>query len=165
MRYYIGVDCSKFALHIAVLDEDSDLHMLEMLSTKEKKDIERMFELKRQFEDWLLAFSIKKDINIDDAIVTVEGPIMLQNVKTSFDIARSVNGVEMACCELDGKCFEVQNTTWKKSILGNGKSTKADIMKFAETKWGKKLFIEQDHADAACLALHNYILLVNKKYI
>ena len=163
MKYFIGVDTSKFKIHIAVLDENSKIFKLDMLASTEKKDIERMWELKNLFEDWLIDFSNNNDVNVDDMVVTVEGSIMLQNPKTSFDIAKTINGIEMACCSIAAPCFEIQTTSWKKMVIGNGACKKEDIMKFAQTKWGKKVFSEQDYADAACIALHQFMLMSDKK--
>lgn len=122
-----------------------------------------MWEIKNQFEDWLLKFSEDYNINTDDIIVIIEGPIFLQNVKTSFEIAKTINGIEIACMDNGSKCFEIQNTVWKKAIIGNGACSKEDILKFAQTKWKKHKFNEQDYADAACIALHMYLLMSNKK--
>ena len=118
-----------------------------------------MGEIKILFHDWLFDFSKKMSASTNEIVVTVEGPVFLQNPKVSADISRSIYAVEIACIELFSPCFEYQNTTWKKHVLGNGSCSKEDILKFSQIKWGRETFKVQDHADAACIALHQLLLL------
>ena len=52
----------------------------------------------------------------------------------------------------DIKCDYVDNTKWKKDIVGKGNASKKEIKEYAIEKWGE-IFPEQDFADAACIAL------------
>jgi Holliday junction resolvasome RuvABC endonuclease subunit len=159
-RYFIGCDASKHKVHLAILDSKSNLIRLEYLETSGRDDIGRMGDLSDQFESWLVDFSIEQNVLIDDEVVLcIEGPIYLQNIKTSFSIAQTVYGIELAAYRTQVPCFEVPPTSWKKMVLGNGAAKKEDILKFAETKWGKGKFKEQDYADAACIAHHQYMLI------
>jgi len=69
-----------------------------------------------------------------------------------MEIASVVGGVRLACATNHIECLSVDNRRWKKHVLGKGNSNKKDIKEFAIDKWGD-LFIEQDWADAACIAL------------
>ena len=82
----------------------------------------------------------------------VEAAIFIQNPKSTMEIASVVGGVRLACATNNIECLSVDNRHWKKYILGKGNSNKKDIKAFAVDKWGE-LFIEQDWADAECIAL------------
>ena len=82
----------------------------------------------------------------------VESAIFIQNPKSTMEIASVVGGVRLACATNEVKCLSVDNRHWKKHILGKGNCNKKDIKEFAVDKWGE-LFVEQDWADAACIAL------------
>lgn len=88
-------------------------------------------------------------------MVYIEQAVYLQNPKVSFMIDGVVNAVRCACIELKIARQIVDNKSWKKDILGNGKASKAQIMDFAKAKWGE-IIKTQDEADAACLALYGW---------
>jgi Holliday junction resolvasome RuvABC endonuclease subunit len=81
----------------------------------------------------------------------VENPIYVQNIKATVGIAQVIAAVKVALSRYHMVTFGIDNRTWKKSVVGDGRSDKAKIMKFAQAKWGD-VFKEQDWADAACLA-------------
>ena len=63
-------------------------------------------------------------------------------------------------CFLHGiECVPIQNKSLKKYVLERGNASKQDIFNFSNIFWGN-VFVEQDHADAACIALwgrYNYL--------
>lgn len=164
MKFFFGVDCGKYQIFTTVLDEDSNVYLQHAIESRNKIDIDRQWELKNYFEDFLIDFIDRNDVTAQEIVVAVENPIYLNNIRTSFDIARTVFvGVQTPCSDAVVACFGVDNKTWKKSVLGNGNSKKEDIAKFAKTKWPKVPFEEQDFMDAACIAFHMEILMGNKK--
>ena len=142
---YLGLDCSTFAVHGVVVDTSENLISLHKWGSKQKKFEER-------FPEILLGFS--QDLSKIKVIpsAAVESAIFIQNPKSTMEIASVVGGVRLACASNHIECLSVDNRHWKKYVLGKGNSNKKDIKEFAVDKWGE-LFIEQDWADAACIAL------------
>ena len=142
---YLGLDCSSRAIHGVWLDDQEKiLAMLKWRSASLEFDA-RFIEISLQFAKDLSKIKI-----ITNA--AVEAAIFIQNPKSTMEIASVVGGVRLACATNNIECLSVDNRHWKKYILGKGNSYKIDIKAFAVDKWGE-LFIEQDWADAACIAL------------
>ena len=142
---YLGLDCSSRAIHGVWLDDQEKiLAMLKWRSASLEFDA-RFIEISLQFAKDLSKIKI-----ITNA--AVEAAIFIQNPKSTMEIASVVGGVRLACATSHIECLSVDNRHWKKYVLGKGNSNKKDIKEFAIDKWGD-LFIEQDWADAACIAL------------
>ena len=159
MNFIIGVDVGKFSLFCSVLDEQSNIYLQHEININEKKDIERGYQMMLAVEDWLIEFINTQEITAEEITLAIEEPLYLYNIKVSFALDRSVIACEMAALNVGVHCFSYANTTWKKAILGRGNASKEDISKWAEVKWKKHSFGVQDFKDAACLALHQHILL------
>ena len=84
--------------------------------------------------------------------MALEAPIYIQNPKTTMQIAAVVYIARFICSLQELDCTPIQNKSWKKYVLERGNVSKQDIFKFANILW-KDAFTEQDHADAACIAL------------
>jgi len=142
---YLGLDCSSRAIHGVWLDDQEKiLAMLKWRSASLEFDA-RFIEISLQFTRDLSKIKV-----ITNA--AVEAAIFIQNPKSTMEIASVVGGVRLACATNNIGCISVDNRHWKKYILGKGNSNKKDIKTFAVEKWGD-LFVEQDWADAACIAL------------
>ena len=142
---YLGIDCSSRAIHGVWIDEEERIiAMLKWRSADLEFDT-RFIEISLQFS---------KDLSKIKVIpsAAVEAAIFIQNPKSTMEIASVVGGVRLACASNHIECVSVDNRHWKKHVLGKGNCNKKDIKDFAEAKWGE-LFIEQDWADAACIAL------------
>ena len=142
---YLGLDCSSRAIHGVWLDDQEKiLAMLKWRSSDLEFDV-RFIEISLQFT---------KDLSKIKVITNaaVESAIFIQNPKSTIEIASVVGGVRLACASNNIECLPVDNRHWKKYVLGKGNSNKKDIKEFAVDKWGE-LFVEQDWADAACIAL------------
>tara|TARA_R100000149_G_C5846123_1_gene116425 strand:+ start:384 stop:851 length:468 start_codon:yes stop_codon:yes gene_type:complete len=143
----LGLDCSSRAIHGAVVDEDENLVMQFRTEKPNNKD-----EFNTRFLNIVDNFAkILSKINIEKAFV--EAAIYIQNPKSTIEIARVVGGVQITCHKNQVPCQLVDNTKWKKEIVGKGNCSKTQIMEFAVDKWGD-VFLEQDYADAACIALY-----------
>lgn len=143
----LGVDCSSRAIHGAVVNDKEELVMqfrTEKVGAKEEFN-ERFLKIVDNFSGILSKISIEKAF--------VEAAIYIQNPKSTIEIARVVGGVQLACHKNRVSCQLVDNTKWKKQIVGKGNCSKTQIMEFAVDKWGD-IFLEQDFADAACIALY-----------
>jgi Holliday junction resolvasome RuvABC endonuclease subunit len=142
---YLGIDCSSRAIHGVWIDEEERIiAMLKWRSADLEFDT-RFIEISLQFS---------KDLSKIKVIpsAAVEAAIFIQNPKSTMEIASVVGGVRLACASNRIECVSVDNRHWKKHVLGRGNCNKKDIKDFAVEKWGE-LFIEQDWADAACIAL------------
>tara|TARA_R100000353_G_scaffold136262_1_gene96749 strand:- start:627 stop:1094 length:468 start_codon:yes stop_codon:yes gene_type:complete len=143
----LGLDCSSRAIHGAVVDENENLVMQFRTEKPDNKA-----EFNTRFLNIVDNFAkILSKINIEKAFV--EAAIYIQNPKSTIEIARVVGGVQITCHKNRVPCQLVDNTKWKKEIVGKGNCSKTQIMEFAVDKWGD-VFLEQDYADAACIALY-----------
>jgi len=140
----MGVDCSSKGAHAVILDKDTQLVHQFKVQEKNPNFSERLTQIFDKFQ-----IEISK-INIGEA--SVEKAIYIQNAKATIQIASVVTAIQLACHIQGIPCGIVDNKTWKKDIIGNGNSSKQDIMQYAVTRWGD-IFTEQDYADAACIAL------------
>jgi len=142
---YLGLDCSSRAIHGVWLDsQEKILAMLKWRSSSLDFD-SRFIEISLQFAKDLSKIKVMTE-------AAVESAIFIQNPKSTMEIASVVGGVRLACATNHIECLSVDNRHWKKYVLGKGNSNKKDIKEFAVNKWGE-LFVEQDWADAACIAL------------
>ena len=150
-KYYLGLDCSSKAIHGVIIDENETIVRQYKWSSKIKESDERMLEFSREFLAELS--TIKHTLLLKDGMkAAVESSIFIQNPKATIAIA-SVVGVVRFICELNEiDCCFVDNTKWKRQIVGKGNCSKKEIKAFAIEKWGD-VFTEQDYADAACIAL------------
>ena len=144
---YLGLDCSSLAIHGATIDDNEDLIALYKWGSKQKSFETRFPEILKQFS---------KDVSTIKQVefASIEAAIFIQNPKTTIAIANVVGAVWAFLLDQDINTSIIDNRSWKKEIIGKGNSSKDDIKKFAEEKWGDK-FPEQDYADAACIALWN----------
>ena len=148
---FIGIDCSSKAIHAALLDCHGELVALFKWFSTQKNTDQRFFEIVGDFEEFVLTQS---PLN---TVVAVEAPIYIQNFIATVSIAQVVAGVKKAVY-LRGIPFDVVgNTTWKKRVVGSGRSSKHQIKDFAIRRWNMDKSIDQDYYDAACIALWGLI--------
>ena len=150
---YLGVDCSSKAIHSVWLNSEEQILAQYKWASKAKDFNDRFLDFG---EDFWADFSRIKVIreNASTIKATVESPIYIQNPKATIAIA-SVTGLVRFICFLNGiECDYLDNTKWKRDIVGKGNANKVEIKEYAVNKWGD-VFPEQDYADAACIALWN----------
>lgn len=144
----MGLDCSSKGIHGVILDDSAQLCFSDKWISK-LPDFESRFPLfLRNFYDEL---GIIKE-RFSNLRVAIEAPIFIQNPKTTMQIAAVVYTARFICCLHDLECVSIQNKSWKKYVLKRGDAKKEDIFGYANTKWSNA-FHDQDHADAACIAL------------
>ena len=144
---YLGLDCSTFAIHGALINDKEKLITLYKWASKKKKFDERFPEILVEFSEKL------SKINIIDS-ATIEAAIFIQNPKTTIAIAHVVGACWFVLIQAGITPILVDNRQWKKGILNKGNTSKVEIKQFATDKWGE-VFPEQDYADAVCIALWN----------
>ena len=149
-RKYLGFDCSSKAVHLTILNENSALIDQKKWSATFRDTEKRFNDIVDGAEEFL------KDLNPEEYIASIENPIYVNNMKATVSITNVIAGVKRALHTVGIEDFPVDNKSWKKAVLGNGSSSKEEILKFAESRWGKE-FKEQDWADAACVSLWLYM--------
>jgi Holliday junction resolvasome RuvABC endonuclease subunit len=141
----LGLDCSSRAIHGVIVNNKEEI-VLQFKTDKYKEDFDIRFpKIADNFSQILSKIKVEKAF--------VEAAIYIQNPKSTIEIARVVGGVQLTCNKYKIPCQLVDNTKWKKVVVGKGNCSKADIMAFSVEKWGDN-FEEQDFADAACIALY-----------
>ena len=146
--HYLGLACSSKGIHGVILDELANLCSFDKWISKSSDFETRFPEFLRSFYDKL---GIIKE-RFPTLRVAIEAPIFIQNPKTTMQIAAVVYTARFICSLYGIECISIQNKSWKKYVLGKGNASKVDIFAYAALMWDKA-FEEQDHADAACIAL------------
>lgn len=144
--YILGLDCSSYHIHGVVLDQFGKLQSLFKVVSSKKDMDDRFIELTREFEEQL------GTLNYAPLIAVIESAIYINNLKSTVSIAQVVAGAKLGLAQHKLDFYPIDNRVWKKYVLGSGKASKEQIMKFARQKWGAEHFSEQDYADAVCLA-------------
>ena len=151
MEKYVGIDCSSKAVHIVILDGKEQLIDKYKWESKLKTADARFLDIVDQIHTGLPEFK-------DAELVCVEDTIYIQNPLTTRTITAIVYSIIYFLHYNDVKCLTTKPQQWKK-VLNNtmvfkkGKA-KETIMEYVKNKWEKVDFIEQDYADAACIALY-----------
>mgnify|MGYP001566114880 CR=1 FL=1 len=85
-------------------------------------------------------------------VIYIEQAVYVQNVKATLMIDAVVNLVRFVCIDKAIPYQIVDNTVWKKDVLGNGKASKEQITEFVRARESRSFEI-QDLCDAYCLSL------------
>ena len=150
VSHYLGLDCSSKGVHGVILDDSANLCLFEKWVSKASDFEARFPEFLKSFYDEV---SIIKE-RFPTLRVAIEAPIFIQNPKTTMQIAAVVYTARFICFLHGLECVPIQNKSWKKYVLERGNASKEDIFLYANMMW-EDAFKEQDHADAACIALWN----------
>lgn len=102
------------------------------------------------FEEALLFFQ-----KYSDAAVYMEEPVVGRNVRSTI-VQAQVGGAVMAAADRAGlPYFElVNNSHWKKEVLGKGNAKKEEISEWLEKNWPEAYTLaqkDQDLIDASCI--------------
>ena len=147
MEKYVGIDCSSKAVHLVVLDGKEQLIDKFKWESKLKTADARFLDIVDQVHEGL------EDLT-NANLICIEESLYVQNPWSTRTITAIIYSIIYFAHNYDIKCTTVNNSTWKKNIVGKGTCKKSDILKYSEGKWEKDSFDEQDYADAACIALH-----------
>ena len=150
-KYYLGLDCSSKAIHGVIINQNEEIVAQYKWGSKEKDFDSRFQSFSREFLAELS--TIKHTLLLrNDMLAAVESAIFIQNPKATISIASVIGVVRFVCDILNINCCYVDNTKWKRQIVGKGNCSKKEIKQYAIDKWGE-VFKEQDFAAAACIAL------------
>lgn len=102
------------------------------------------------FEEAFLCFR-----KLPDAAVYMEEPVVGRNMRSTI-VQAQVGGAVMAAADRAGvPYFElVNNSHWKKEVLGKGNAKKPDITAWLEENWPEAYTLaqkDQDLIDASCI--------------
>jgi len=147
----MGCDCSTKS--VAIFTIQNKKAIVTEIKSSEKDAASRIDDMFLQLFDFF-----KK--NKPD-MVYIENSPYLQNIKVTLQIHSVVDAVRFSCVFNNLPYQTVEVTSWKKSVLGNGRADKPAIMQFANAKWGAKLITNQDVADSACICLYGYMRMAN----
>ena len=145
----IGFDCSSKAVHMVGLNLDGSISIIKSWKSKSKGTEIRFRELFAQLDDYLC----ENKENFLTSIATIENPIYVQNAKSTIAITNVIAGVKIARTRHKINYFGIENTSWKKDVLGNGRAKKEEIAEFTDARWPEAKLDEQDYKDAACISL------------
>lgn len=150
MTYYIGLDCSSKAVHLVVLDEVGKVKELLKAGSTASTRNERLYQIGEVLEKMC-------GIIPPPVVGTIEAAIFIQSPLTTISVAQVV-GVAKYLMQRAGIVYcEVDNKTWKKDVLGNGKAGKPEIKEFAVQDGSMADDLEQDYYDAYCLAKWGFL--------
>lgn len=149
-----GFDCSTKSIACVILDENKQhVYSCYVSSAKDSMDL-RLDDLSKKMFLPYGSGTIERNIFSNKvSLCVVENPIYLQNIKATSGIAQIVGMVKHISSRYDVSFMGIDNKSWKKSVLGSGKASKEEIMKFAVDNWYEEFITNQDLADAACIAL------------
>lgn len=150
MTYYIGLDCSSKAVHLVILDEVGSVKELLKAGSTANTRNERLYQIGEVLEKMC-------SIIHSPVVGTIEAAIFIQSPLTTISVAQVV-GVAKYLMQRAGIVYrEVDNKTWKKDVLGNGKAGKPEIKAFAIQDGHMAEDLEQDYYDSYCLAKWGFL--------
>lgn len=140
----LDIDSRKFG---ASLFEDGKYVISTFYESEEKEIQNRLFDLYDKVE--ILVLNLFKPDKI-----YIEESIYVSNFKTSRALSESIANVKLLCRLHQIKFEMVQNTSWKKEIIGNGKCSKEDIKNFIVKKFPQLEEDRQDVFDSCGIAMY-----------
>ena len=156
-----GIDADTKSIQLVVFG-DGAITVIKRWQAKGRRAEDRIQQLAGLLEDKDWA-AVWKDV----AWVYVESPVLAQfrgktNAKALRDQSQ-VLGVIRSFLWRNGLDHTlVDNTVWKKGLLGNGHASKEEIAAYAHKMLGVPTDQPQDACDAACIAAWGYNNLISK---
>ena len=127
---YVGFDCSSKAIHGVVMDENYNIIAQKKWASKEKTFEERFPEFATNFCNDLSKIILNP--KTEKVNIAIEQAVFIQNPRTTVEIANVIGCVRTACYLRSFNVRVVDNTKWKKDVLGKGNAKKSDIMAHAK---------------------------------
>ena len=144
----LGIDCSSKRIDCVMLAPNGAWISSASFSSEVKDMDIRGYEVAKLFEEWVMSSLI----NGSDYVAFIENPIYMQNIKTTVGITQVIAMAKFVLRNNEVEVIGVDNKSWKKSVLSDGKADKEKIYNFAKARWGD-LITSQDVADSSLLAL------------
>jgi Holliday junction resolvasome RuvABC endonuclease subunit len=145
-----GFDCSSKSIACVLINQDKKIIFTSYFNSELDGMDLRLAKLTEgliEKIEGLFTSKLKPDL------VAVENPIFVNNIKATSGIAQVIGATKSSAARYNIPFMGVDNKSWKKAVLSNGNSTKEEIMAFALSNWDKKIILNQDIADASCVAL------------
>lgn len=94
----------------------------------------------------------------------IEDTLVGNNIKYSIKLAQVMGGVMLRVAELQGirdfGAYQVNVSTWKKEVIGNGRADKEKIREYLYTRdsaYAELCGNDQDRFDAACIGYYGVL--------
>ena len=145
MMKIIGVDASTKRIAI-VQFKDGNLDDWNLISSMEFSLDERIFDLYHKFKEQI-------ECRFKPGLVIFEEIPYVRNFRATRALSEIVGCCKLVCQENRIEYKVVNNTVWKKQILGNGRASKDLIKEFVINRYPILSFEKQDILDACAIAL------------
>jgi len=156
MELVCGIDVGSYKTGIVYLNLDGSIYSKSLISSTLKTPQER-----------IRSIATVVNVSLDahrPVLVALEKQIYVQNPLTTLMLGEMLGIFQWLCWSYGVDTCVVENTRWKKVVLGNGKLGKTEILEMAQNIWPNDDFEAQDTADAACIALYGiYQLSISKE--
>ncbi len=144
MSLIFGIDADTKSIAIFEATEHRYWHLQAKARTAEER------------RSFLLGLFIHELFTLPLGWYIIERPVFTHNVKATIDQAYIVGGIVALLINKGYPYLLVDNTIWKKAIIGSGKASKEDIANVAETLYPKAFSfagpVAQDIYDASLIA-------------
>ena len=154
----VGIDPSSKSIGAALFC-DGRLEKIDFLEAGSKSE-GRAEELWQKYLVWLN--DTMDDLQDNINAVIIERTVYMQNIKSTLKIAEVAFAVKFASLDLRVPYVAmIENTSWKKLLIGNGRAAKEDIANWFNLRWpGYKA--NQDQIDAAAIGYWGVLTLDDK---
>ncbi len=144
----VGIDADSKLFAVVALDEDVPAGF-EWFYYKQKgrTSEDRFRPLLAEFES-IVGSSMFEGVDW----AYIEAPVGVRNAGALRAQAYAVGAMRYVLYANDVPYTVIDNGTWKKQVIGNGKAPKEEIAAFAQKQWEMIDSLEQDVYDAACIA-------------
>lgn len=147
-----GLDPDTHSITMVILDDTEEPPTVKRIEVKGRTAEDRIEGLWWEFDSWEHIFRFSPPINW----VYIERPVMGRNAKALLDQAQVVGVIRSALWEMEQPHSLIDNGTWKKGTIGNGRATKEEIAEYAQRIVGLTGDWPQDVYDAACIAQYGW---------
>ena len=145
MKRVYGIDVSTKKLAIATL-VNAEFDVVE-LQARSRSWEDRLAQLYKQFFEY-----VEKNISSDD-FVCIEDIPLVQNRQAMLKLVHVLAMCRVVFIHHDIDCFTVNVSSWKKSVIGDGRADKDKIKAMARQIFGKRIGrLSQDSIDALMIA-------------
>ena len=140
-----GVDASTKRIAI-VQFKDGNLDDWNLISTMEHPLDDRIFDLYNKFKEQI-------ECRFKPNLVVFEEIPFVRNFRAERALSEIVGCCKLVCQENNINYRVVNNTVWKKQVLGDGRATKDEIKAFVIARYPILAFERQDIFDACAISL------------
>lgn len=150
-----AIDADSFKLAIAIFEDKKFVNNVLIFGGKKSDADTRARNIYNYFCEFLDEYKPDE--------VVIERSVYLQSFPATRSISEIIGLCKLACGQRNIPYNLVHNTAWKKRILGNGRVTKDEILRFVKDKYNPNYNITQDEADSILIGEYFLSLKRGKK--